>query len=147
MMMYRRFQAPTVWDEMDRIQREMNRLYRVSYPRRYQAAPSFPAMNVWSNDEGLVVTAEVPGINPKDIELSVVEDTLTVSGKRDAEQAGEDAKYLRQERGYGEFTRSMQLPFAVAANKVEASFKNGVLNVSLPRKEEDKPRKIKVKVA
>jgi HSP20 family protein len=146
-MMYRRFRAPTVWDEMDRIQREMYRAYRSANPRHYRVAPSFPAMNVWSNDEGLVVTAEVPGINPKDIEVSVIEDTLTVSGKRDPEQVGEDANYLRQERGYGQFTRSLQLPYTVAANKVEASFKNGVLNVSLPRKEEDKPRKIKVKAA
>jgi HSP20 family protein len=139
--------TPAIWDEMERLQREMNRVYRGFYPRRYRVAPGFPAMNVWSNDERLVVTAEVPGINPKDIDVSVIEDTLTVSGERNPDQVGEEARYLRQERGYGKFTRSLQLPFAVEANNVEASFKNGVLNISLPRKEDDKPKKIKVKPA
>jgi HSP20 family protein len=94
-----------------------------------------------------VVTAEVPGINPKDINVTVIEDTLTVSGERQPDQVGEDANYLRQERGYGKFTRSLQLPYSVASSKVEANFHNGVLNVTLPRKEDDKPKKIKVMTA
>lgn len=146
-MMYRRFRTPTIWDEMERLQQEMGRVYRGLYPRRYRVAPAFPAMNVWSNDERLLVTAEVPGINPKDIDVTVIEDTLTVSGERNPDQVGEEAHFLRQERGCGKFTRSLQLPFAVEAAKVEASFKNGVLNISLPRKEDDKPKKIKVKAA
>jgi HSP20 family protein len=146
-MMYRRFRTPTAWDEMERLQREVNRVFRDVYPRRYRVAPTFPAMNVWSNDDGLVVTAEVPGINPKDINVTVIEDTLTVSGERQPDQVGEDANYLRQERGYGKFTRSLQLPYSVASSKVEANFHNGVLNVTLPRKEDDKPKKIKVMTA
>ena len=143
--MYRRYSIPTVWREMDRLQREMNRLYEVSYPSRYRPAPSYPAVNVWSNEEGLQITAEVPGVAPKDIDISVVGDTLTLSGIREPDELREGTHYHRQERGYGNFTRSIQLPFSVNVGKVEASFKNGVLEIVLPRAEEDKPKKITIK--
>ncbi|MDD2694911.1 MAG: Hsp20/alpha crystallin family protein [Anaerolineales bacterium] len=144
-MFVRRYRTPTVWREMERLQREMNRLYDAFSPRRYRTAPGYPAMNVWMAEDKLVVTSEVPGVAPKDIDVSVVNDTLTLSGERapDAVEAG--AQYHRSERGSGKFSRSLQLPYGVDANKVEATFKNGLLRIILPRKEEDKPRKIKVK--
>jgi HSP20 family protein len=132
---------------MDRLQREMNRLFDDYYPLRQRRAPSYPALNVWTNEEGLAVTAEVPGVSPEDIDINVVGDTLTLSGERKPDQMDEGARYHRQERGYGSFTRSIQLPFAVDVAKVDATFRNGVLNVMLPRAEEDKPRKIAVKSA
>ncbi len=143
-MYYRRYRAPSVWQEMERLQREMNRLLESFPPRRVQPAPSFPAMNLWVSDEGTIVTAEVPGIKPEDIDISVVNDLLTISGERLPEQVEENVRYHRRERGCGKFARSIQLPFAVDANKVEASFENGVLTINLPRKEEEKPKKIKV---
>jgi HSP20 family protein len=146
-MMYRRYRIPTVWREMDRLQREMNRLFEDYSPQRLRSAPSYPALNAWSNEEGLLVTAEVPGVSPQDIEVSVVGETLTLSGRRTLDDLKEGARYHRQERGYGKFSRTLQLPFPVTVEKIEAKFKNGVLSVSLPRAEEDKPRKIAVKSA
>jgi HSP20 family protein len=145
--MYRRYGFLSPWRDMDRLQREMNRLFEDYYPARVRRAPSFPAMNVWSNEEGMIITAEVPGVSPEDIDISVVGDTLTLNGVRKADELGESARYHRQERGYGSFTRSLQLPFTVEVGKVEATFNNGVLKIQLPRAEEDKPRKIAVKSA
>lgn len=143
--MYRRYRVPSVYREMDRLQREMNRLFEETYPTRSRRAAGYPAMNVWTNDEGLIITAEVPGVKPQDIDVSVVGDTLTLSGARKPDEIKEDSRYHRQERGYGDFTRSIQLPFPVNVKKVEATFQNGVLNITMPRAEEDKPKKITVK--
>jgi HSP20 family protein len=143
--MYRRYRVPYVYREMDRLQREMNRLFEETYPTRARRATGYPAMNVWTNDEGLIITTEVPGVKPQDIDVSVVGDTLTLSGSRKPDEIKEDSRYHRQERGYGDFTRSIQLPFPVNVKKVEATFQNGVLNISMPRAEEDKPKKITVK--
>jgi HSP20 family protein len=135
---------PNVSREMDKIQREMNRLFDSTFSRRYRNAPSFPAVNVWANEDGLVITSEVPGINADDLDIVVVGETMTLSGSRGWDDQSEDIKYHRQERGYGDFTRTVKLPFLVDADKVEASFIDGVLNISLPRKDEDKPTKITV---
>ncbi len=102
-------------------------------------------MNVWTNENGAVATAELPGFVPEDIDISVVGDTLTVSGHREPEDVGEGARYHRRERGCGRFTRSFQLPFQVDGDAVDATFERGVLRVTLPRAEEDKPRRIEVK--
>lgn len=139
------YRTPRLWQEMDRLQREMSRLSEAFGPRRYRTAPAYPAMNVWMSEDKLLVTSEVPGVSPKDIDVSVVNDTLTLSGERSSDSPAEGAQYYRNERGFGKFSRSLQLPYPVDANKVEASFKHGVLRITLPRKEEDKPRKIKVK--
>ncbi|MBN1993279.1 MAG: Hsp20/alpha crystallin family protein [Anaerolineae bacterium] len=136
------------WVEMERLQREMNRLFSDSFSLAGgRTAPNYPAMNVWTNEDGAVVTAELPGINPNDIDISVVGDTLTLSGERQPEALGEGDKYHRRERGCGKFNRAFQLPFKVEADKVDAIFDKGVLHLSLPRAEADKPRKITVKSA
>jgi len=145
--MYRRFRFAPQSQEMDRFQREMNRLFEDFYPTRIRRAPTYPAMNVWNNEEGLAITAEVPGVSSDDIDISVVGDTLTLSGNRKPDELNEGARYHRQERGHGSFSRSFQLPFAVNVSKVDATFRNGVLTISLPRAEENKPRKIIVKSA
>jgi HSP20 family protein len=104
-------------------------------------------MNVWTNEDGAVLTAELPGMNPDDLEISVVNETLTLSGNRVGDEVPENVKYHRQERRSGQFTRTFQLPFTVEVEQVEAVFKNGVLHLSLPRAESEKPRKIAVKTA
>ncbi len=144
--MMRRYPVPPVWREMDRLQREMNRLFSEYSPSR-RVAPSYPAMNAWSNENGLVITAEVPGVKPEDIDISVVGETLTLTGERKPDEVNEETKYHRQERGYGKFTRTLQLPYSINVNNVEATFKNGVLSINLPRAEETKPRKINVRSA
>jgi HSP20 family protein len=132
---------------MDRLQHEMNRLFDAYTPSSLRRAPGYPAMNIWTNEEGLVLTAEVPGVAPQDIDISVVGETLTLSGERKPDELKEGSRYHRQERGYGKFARSVQLPFPVDVSAVDATFKQGVLFVTMPRAEEDKPRKIAVKSA
>ena len=136
------------WREMTRLQREMNRLFSDSFSHAGgRVGPSYPAMNVWTNEDGAVVTAELPGVNPQDIDISVVGETLTLSGSRQPDVLQDGEKYHRRERNFGNFSRTFQLPFQVMADQVEAIFKNGVLHISLPRAEEDKPKKITIKSA
>ncbi len=134
------------WQEMERLRREMNRLLANAPARpEWRAATGYPTMNVWTNVDGAIVTAELPGVNPEDIDISVLGDTLTVTGSRQPEELQEGETYHRQERAYGKFSRSFQLPFQVAPDKVEATLERGILRIALPRAEEDKPRKIAVK--
>jgi len=144
-MMYRRYRLPSIWQEMDRMQRDMNRLMSSNLPLR--TAPGFPAVNVWANQDSLVLTAEASGVSAEDIDVSVVGETLTLSGVRHPDVVAEGARYHRQERGYGKFVRNVQLPYPVDVEKVQAEFKNGVLHISMPRAEADKPRKIAVKAS
>jgi HSP20 family protein len=127
----------------------MDRLFTNGPPRnvpRWNGAHSYPATNVWTSESGAVVSAELPGVAPEDIDISVVNDTLTVSGTRKPEEA-EGATYYQRERGHGEFTRTFQLPFLVQGDQVKAAFDKGVLHITLPRAEEDKTKKIEVKAA
>jgi HSP20 family protein len=126
---------------MERLRREMNRLMAGATP---EASGGYPAMNVWANEDGAIVTAELPGVDVEALDISVVENALTVSGARELDLP-EDATFHRRERGYGKFARSFQLPFRVDAGAVEATFDKGVLSITLPRTEEDKPRKITIK--
>jgi HSP20 family protein len=133
------------WREMERLQREMNRL--VSGTSRWSGlnpAPCYPAMNVWTNQDGAVVTAELPGVNPEDIDISVMNDTLTLRGDQQSHEVQEGEILHRQERKCGNFTRSFQLPFQIEPGKVEASYERGILSVFLPRAEADKPKKIAI---
>jgi len=129
------------WREMERMRREMNRWF-ASAPSEVTA---YPAINVWLNEDGAVVTAELPGVSPEEIDISVVSDVLTLTGNRRPDALKEGETYHRRERSYGKFTRTFQLPFPVEPGKVEAKFKDGVLNVVLPRAEAHKPKKIAVK--
>lgn len=144
-MLRRRFRQPSIWREMDRLQREMNRLFDTSLSGTARTTSRFPAMNVWASEDAQIVTAEVPGMNPKDIDVKVSGDMMTIEGTRQAEEYLEDVRYHRRERGSGEFKRTIQLPFPVDSDKVEARFKNGVITISLPRAEADKPKRITVK--
>ena len=136
------------WQDMQRLHREVDRLFSDSFTMAGgRTAPSYPAINVWTNEDGAVVTAELPGVDTDDIDISVVNDTLTLSGERKAEGLAEGDQFHRRERGYGKFNRSFQLPFKVEADNVDALFENGILHLSLPRAEADKPKKITVKSA
>jgi HSP20 family protein len=101
-------------------------------------------MNVWTDPDGATVTAELPGVDPAEIDISVQDDTLTVRGSRAPDEVPEGGTYHRRERGSGSFTRSFQLPFGVDAGQVKASYQKGVLQIHLPRAEADKPKKIAI---
>ena len=143
-MVRRMYTTYSPWREMHRMRRQMDRLMNRA-GTGLAVAPSYPAMNVWINEDGAIVTAELPGFDPEGLDISVVNDTLTLSGDRCADDTGEGATYHRRERRCGKFTRSFQLPFLVEGTEVGASFEQGVLKIELPRAEADKPKKIAVK--
>jgi HSP20 family protein len=131
---------------MDRLRREVDRLFSDWSTRGdWSAAPGYPAMNVWTDENSAIVTAELPGVKIDDIDISVEKDTLTLRGSRRAEETAEDATFHRRERRYGDFQRAFRLSFRVDPDGVEAELKNGVLSILLPRAEADKPKKIEIK--
>jgi HSP20 family protein len=123
----------------------MNRLFDTNSKERVFSAPSYPAINIWTNEDGQFISAEMAGVNPDDIDIDVTGDALSISGERKPDEVVKEARYHRRERSYGSFSRTIQLPFMVDTSKVEANFKNGVLMISLPRAEADKPKKITIK--
>jgi HSP20 family protein len=143
--MYRRFRRPSIWQEMDQLQHEMNRLFDATSKGHVFSFPSYPAINIWTNDDGQIISAEMPGVHPDDIDIDVTGDSLSISGVRNPDEVVKETHYHRRERNYGSFSRTVQLPFMVDTGKVEASFKNGILLISLPRAEADKPKKIAIK--
>jgi HSP20 family protein len=143
--MYRSFRRPSIWQEMDQLQREMNRLFDATSTGRVFTPPSYPAINIWTNEDGQLISAEMPGVHPGDIDIDVTGDALSISGERKPDEVAKDAYFHRRERSYGSFSRTIQLPFMIDTNKVEAKFQNGVLLISLPRAEADKPKKITIK--
>jgi HSP20 family protein len=132
---------------MDRLQQNMNRLFSDLTVNRVRRAPAFPAINIWAADDSALIMAEIPGVEKNDLDINVTGDTLTLSGVRKSDELPEGARYHRRERAFGEFNRSIQLPYTVDVNKVKATFKNGVLKVELPRVEAEKPKKITVKAS
>ena len=133
----------TIFDELESIQSDMNRLLAgAEAPRRARAA--YPPLNVGSTAEGLVLDAEMPGVDPQAVEISVVGDELSLHGKVNAQEPAAGEIVLRRERPAGEFERTLQLPFRANAGAVKATFKNGILRISIPRSEEEKPRKIAI---
>jgi len=103
-----------------------------------------PPIEVFEKEDKFVVKAELPGMKEEDIDVSVVGDTLTIKGERKAETEVKEEDYYCCERSYGSFFRSIALPSTVDAKKIEASFEDGVLEVSLPKAAEVKPKKISV---
>jgi Molecular chaperone (small heat shock protein) len=127
--------------EMERFQRQLNRLF---YNGMEGRVGEFPPVNVCATNDGCIVTAEIPGVEAGNIDISVVNETLTITGERHSEKLEESDTYHRKERLFGKFARSVELPFQIEADKVDATFSNGVLTIKLPRAEAEKPRKISI---
>lgn len=106
---------------------------------------SQPRVNVYQNDEGVVLTAELPGVDPAKIDISLEGDMLTLRGVREEAKAEEEIKFYLRERSYGEFERKLRLPFMTGPSGLEASCKNGVLTIKAAKPEEQKPKRITVK--
>ena len=130
-----------MWRDMNNFHRNMEFIFGGT---RGPVRSSYPLINAWSGDEGVKVTAELPGVLPEDIEITVDSDTLTISGNRSSEELPDDAKLVRRERRLGEFSRSIELPFHADADNISAQFTNGVLEINIPRLPEEKPKKISV---
>jgi HSP20 family protein len=117
-------------------------------PFREFGSAWMPPVDIYSTGEhAIVIKAEIPGMDKDAIDISVENFTLTIRGEKKTEQAVKDDQFHRVERSYGAFTRSFALPPTVDASKVQAEYKDGVLTVTLPQREEAKPKQIKVNVA
>jgi len=138
----------SLFDELESLQADMNRAFSdQGNDRPWRGGATYPLMNVWSSPDGLVVDAELPGVDPKDVDISVRGDELTLRGKVNARESRKGETYCRCERPTGEFVRTLRLPFRADANAVKANYKNGVLRLNVPRSEEDKPKRIAIEAA
>jgi len=138
--------------ELSLMQDRMNRMFGDFYGRRLDddvmsRGDWVPAVDIYENDKHqIVIRAEMPGMKREDIELRVENNTLTLRGERKREAEVRDEQYHRVERAYGGFVRSFSLPSTVDAGHVSAEYKDGVLSVTLPLREEAKPRQIPVEI-
>jgi HSP20 family protein len=143
----------TRWEpfrEFSTLQDRMNRLFRETQGNSQEeslTSSSFaPAVDVYEDEHNVTLKIEVPGIDEKDIDVRIENNTLTVHGERKIEKEEKEENYRRVERQYGSFTRTFNLPPTVDAEKVQADYDKGVLKVTLPKKAEAKPKQIKVNV-
>jgi HSP20 family protein len=138
-----------VWDpfaSLAEIHDEMNRLFGAT-PRDGFAAAFSPAIDVAVEKDNVVVTADLPGLSKDDVSVTLQDNYLTIRGEKKQETEQKETNYFVSERVYGAFARTIELPVAVDANKIAARFKDGVLQVTLPKTEEAKPKQIEVKVS
>jgi HSP20 family protein len=132
------------WAELYNLREEVERAFgRVG--RGLGVSRARPPVNVRQDDDGVTVTAEVPGVKAEGLTVETEGDTLRFTVKRDAPECVEDEAYHRRERECGELTRELRLPAGLDTEKVEASLSNGILTVKLPKAEAAKPRKVEVK--
>ena len=134
----------SILDELDSLQDDMSRVFGGG--RAWRRA-IYPPVNAWLSDDGVILDVELPGVNPDDVDISVVKDELTISGKVGVAEGDKDRKYYRRERPSGEFSRTLRLPFAANPDGVSANYKNGILRISVPRSEDTKPKKIAIEVS
>ena len=146
----------TRWDpfrDLLAIQDEMNTLFNRAYGEREQGEGAGPRARAWApaldiseQKDAYVVSVELPGIKPEQIDITLEDGLLTLSGERSFQQESSEQQFHRVERRYGSFRRSITLPSQVQANAIEAHFEDGVLTVRVPKAEEAKPKKIQVQV-
>src|SRR5438270_12759706 len=148
-----RYQSPEVmaWPSLDQwssLRDDLNSLFELpfwsSFARQGQLFTGWsPALDLYQNNDNVVAVIELPGMRKEDIEISLQDGTLTISGERKEERGTEDGA-TRTERYTGKFRRSITLPTRVDANKVNATYKDGILTVTLPKAEEAKPKQIQI---
>lgn len=142
--------ALTPVNELNRIRQEINRFFEDPFA---EVAPtSFfegwePSVDIYEDKDKITVRAELPGMKKEDISVCLDGDTLTISGERKHEEDRKEGEIYRSERFFGRFQRSITLPHPVDAKKIEANYKDGVLNITLPKSEEAKARQIEIKAS
>ena len=142
------------WRSFEELRREMDRLFedffeRTTLPARRETVREkvwAPAVEVFDKKDKMVVRAELPGVEKKDVKVTVEGDVLTIRGERRAEEKVKDEDYYACELCYGAFSRSIYLPVKVDPSKIKANFKNGILEITIPKAKEAKPREIEVSI-
>ncbi|MBI9016718.1 MAG: Hsp20/alpha crystallin family protein [Phycisphaerae bacterium] len=138
---YRRYGSWYPWQNFHRLQNQINSLFG-NFPDHYSG--QYPAINVWQNHDDTIITAEIPGVKSEDLDIDVQGETLTIRGQRKIHELQDDEKYHRQERENSSFVRAIQLPYHIDVDKVRAKLEKGLLQLTLPRAQSDKPKKVKV---
>ena len=133
------------------LQDEVNRLFEDNFTRERSGhadlATWAPPVDIYETENELVVKAELPDFQDKDIDVRIADNTLTIRGERKFEKDVKEENYLRIERAYGSFMRSFSLPNTVSSENIRADYRNGVLTLHMAKREESKPKQIKVSVA
>ncbi|MBN1224935.1 MAG: Hsp20/alpha crystallin family protein [Candidatus Aminicenantes bacterium] len=140
------------WDpfrDLVTLREKMNRLFEDYYPARSEerdlvASTWAPSVDIYETENELVLSAELPGIEDKDIEIKLEDNTLTLKGERKFEKDTKEENYHRIERSYGSFMRSFTLPAYINQEKIEAEHQDGVLKITMPKRAESKSRSVKV---
>jgi HSP20 family protein len=132
------------WHELGRIQQELNRVFNA---RPTPMSANAPLVNIWRGEAGVLVTLELPGIDPEKLDITVHDDTVTIRGERPAQPLQEHARFHRNERPTGQFSRTLQLPFRLDANGTEAKYEKGILAITLKQVREERPQKIAIKAS
>jgi HSP20 family protein len=126
----------------------MDRLFEDSFvrPWGFVASPNMAdlAIDMYETKDDVVVKAALPGVDPEDVDLTISGDTLVIKGETKQENESKDQDYIRRERRYGSFVRSVTLPASLKADQAEAKFENGVLTLRIPKSEKSKPKSIKI---
>ncbi len=136
--------------ELTSLRREMDRLWEDFFGRRdllAEEASWVPAVDISEDKEYVNVRAELPGIDPKDVEITLSGDLLTIRGEKKQRQEKKGENFHRIETRWGRFCRSIRIPVPVDPDKIEAKYENGVLNITMPKREEIKPKQIEIKTA
>lgn len=142
----------TRWDpfrNVSSLQEQVNRFFESALPARPDDSALTtwaPAVDIYETENELVLKANLPEINEKDLDVRVENNMLTIRGERKFEQQVKEDNYLRVERAYGSFSRSFSLPNTVNTEAIKAEYKNGVLKVELPKRAESKPKQVKISV-
>jgi HSP20 family protein len=138
------------WKEMSVLQNRMNHLFNEPFFRSGREDDELslgawhPAVDMFDNDDKIVIKAELPGMNKKDFSVDVKDRVLTLSGQRSYDNEVKEENYYRRERTYGKFKRAFHLPADVDADNIKAEFKDGILKVEIPKPEAQKPKQITV---
>ncbi len=138
--------------ELDTFRREMDRIFErflswSPFEREVTVLSWYPSVDVSETPTDVIVKAEIPGVDPKDIEVTLCGDTLTIKGERKKEEEHKDENYHRIERSYGAFTRTISLPAEVDQDKAEAVYKDGILKLTLPKLKAEAAKKVEIKTA
>jgi HSP20 family protein len=143
------------WDpfrDLETIQNEMNRLFNSSLTGWRSRGVDLlegawgPAVDIYDSKDNVMVRVDIPGMKKDEIDVSVHKDTLIIKGEKKQEKELKEKDFVRTERFYGSFNRAIRLPAEVQAEKVNATYKNGVLELVLPKKEESKPKQLKIDI-
>jgi len=132
------------WGLLGQLSKELDRGFRSTESSDVATSDWTPAVDIKENNDGFVIVADIPGVDPKDIEVHMENGVLAIKGERESEKKEEKEGYKRVERSYGSFYRRFSMPETADASKINAKSKNGVLEITIPKQEKEQARKIKV---